>query len=176
MSISKKAPEKLRFAAVAVDVVVFAVVEGKLSVLLGEVNRPPYYTNIEAFIGGLINAEETAEAALLRHITSKTNLKKLYTEQLYTFSDIERDSRSRVISISYLGLVRPEVASLSLASGLRWCSVKQLPSLAYDHNEMFKVAIDRLKGKISYTNVAQFLLPKRLYPNRTTKCLRDDTR
>lgn len=160
MSISKKAPENLRFAVVAVDVVVFAVVEGKLSVLLGEVNRPPYYTNIEAFIGGIINSEETAEEALLRHIATKTNLKKLYTEQLYTFTDIERDPRSRVVSVSYLGLLRPEMAVIELAPGLRWCPVKQLPNLAYDHNQMYKTAIDRLRGKISYTTIAQFLLPK----------------
>ncbi len=160
MSMSKKAPENLRFAVVAVDVVVFAVVEGKLSVLLGEVNRPPYYTNIEAFIGGIINSEETAEEALLRHIATKTNLKKLYTEQLYTFTDIERDPRSRVVSVSYLGLLRPELIEAELASGLRWCPVKQLPDLAYDHNQMYKTAIDRLRGKVSYTTIAQFLLPK----------------
>ncbi len=157
---SKKAPENLRFAVVAVDVVVFAVIDGKLSVLLGEVNRPPYYKNIEAFIGGIINADETAEEALLRHIATKTNLKKLYTEQLYTFTDIERDQRSRVVSVSYLGLLRPELIEAELAPGLRWCPVKQLPDLAYDHNQMYKTAIDRLRGKISYTTIAQFLLSK----------------
>ena len=73
--ICHKKPEKLRFAAMAVDVVVFAVLNGKLSVLLGEVSRPPYYTNIEAFIGGLIETRETAEMALERHLTSKKNLK-----------------------------------------------------------------------------------------------------
>jgi 8-oxo-dGTP diphosphatase len=160
MSISKKAPGNLRFATVAVDVVVFAVLEGKLSVLLGEVDRPPYYTDMEAFIGGIITAEETADDAIARHIASKTNLKKMYTEQLYTFSDIERDARSRVIAVSYIGLVRPEVAFTELAPGLRWCPVRQLPELAYDHNAMYKVAIERLRGKISYTNIAQYLLPK----------------
>lgn len=156
---SQKAPEKLRFAAMAVDVVVFAVLNGKLSVLLGEVSRPPYYTNIEAFIGGLIETRETAEMALERHLTSKVNLKNIYTEQLYTFSEIERDKRNRVISISYLGLVRADVSTLELGKGLRWCSVQELPKLAYDHNKMFTVALNRLKGKVSYTNIAQFLLP-----------------
>jgi 8-oxo-dGTP diphosphatase len=157
---SQKAPEKLRFAAMAVDVVMFTVFDGKLSVLLGEVNRPPYYTNIEAFIGGLIETKETAEMALERHLTSKVNLKKIYTEQLYTFSEIERDKRNRVISISYLGLARVDVDTLELGKGLRWCSVRELPKLAYDHNKMFTVALNRLKGKVSYTNIAQFLLPK----------------
>jgi 8-oxo-dGTP diphosphatase len=159
-NMTQKAPEKLRFAAMAVDVVLFAVVEGKLSVLLGTVNRPPYYTNVEAFIGGLIESEETAETALERHLKSKTELKKIYTEQLYTFSDLNRDTRNRVISISYLGLVRPGALGADLASGLRWCPVRSLPKLAYDHTQMFGVAMNRLKGKISYTNIAQYLLPK----------------
>ena len=157
---SEKAPEKLRFAAMAVDVVMFAVIDGKLSVLLGEVNRPPYYTKIEAFIGGLIEASETAEMALERHVRSKAELKKVYTEQLYTFSEIERDPRNRVISISYLGLVRPDALTEELGVGLRWCPVGKLPRLAYDHNEMYTVAHNRLKGKISYTNIAQYLLPR----------------
>lgn len=144
----------------AVDVVMFAIVEGKLTVLLGEVNRPPYYTNIEAFIGGLIETNETADIALARHLASKTNLKKVYTEQLYTFSEIERDKRNRVISISYLGLVRQDASGLELEDGFRWCPVGELPKLAYDHSQMYTVALNRLKGKISYTNIAQFLLPK----------------
>ncbi len=157
---SQKAPDKMRFAAMAVDVVMFAVLDGKLSVLLGEVNRPPHYTKVEAFIGGLIEAKETAEMALERHIASKTSLKKTYTEQLYTFSEIERDKRNRVISVSYLGLVRPDAHALQLDKGLRWCPVRELPKLAYDHTKMFTAALNRLKGKVSYTNIAQFLLSK----------------
>ncbi len=155
---SQKVPDKIKFAAMAVDVVVFAIIDGELSVLLGEVNRPPYYTKIEAFIGGLIEPKETAEMALKRHLASKADLKKIYVEQLYTFSEIERDRRNRVISISYIGLVRPTVSMLTLMEGLRWCPVQELPQLAYDHNKMCAVALNRLKGKISYTNIAQFLL------------------
>jgi 8-oxo-dGTP diphosphatase len=98
--------------------------------------------------------------ALERHVRSKSELKKVYTEQLYTFSEIERDERNRVISISYLGLVRPDVLQEELGEGLRWCPVGKLPRLAYDHDEMYTVAHSRLKGKISYTNIAQYLLPK----------------
>ena len=64
-----------------------------------------------------------------------------------------------MISISYLGLVRADVSTLELGKGLRWCSVQELPKLAYDHNKMFTVALNRLKGKVSYTNITQFLLP-----------------
>jgi 8-oxo-dGTP diphosphatase len=155
----KKAPAEMRFAAVAVDVVLFGIVDGNVSVLIGTVNRPPYYEHIEAFIGGLIEVHETSEDALVRHVATKTHLKKIYTEQLYTFSALERDSRNRVISISYLGLVRPDACRLPLMEGMRWCPVQELPKLAYDHTVMYSVARERLKGKISYTNIAQYLLP-----------------
>jgi 8-oxo-dGTP diphosphatase len=156
----KKAPEKIRFAAVAIDVVLFGIVDGKLSVLLGTVNRPPYYTNIEAVIGGLLAVDETTHEALQRHVANKTHLSRMYTEQLYTFSGLERDKRNRVISISYLGLVRPDDAARAPVDGLRWCPVTKVPQLAFDHNEMCKVALTRLQGKIKYTNLSQFLLPK----------------
>jgi len=156
----KKAPERLRFAAVAVDAVIFGIKDGELCVYLGTVNRPPYYVNIEAFIGGLVEVGETAEVALTRHLASKTHLPHIYTEQLYTFTALERDARNRVISISYLGLVRPGVCEQEAASGLRWCPIGKLPKLAFDHKEIFTIAIERLRGKLSYTNLAQFLLPK----------------
>ncbi len=156
----KKAPERLRFAAVAVDAVIFGIKAGKLCVCLGTVNRPPHYVNVEAFIGGLIEVGETAETALTRHLASKTHLPHIYTEQLYTFSALERDKRNRVISISYLALVRPETCEADSTSDIRWCPVSQLPKLAYDHKEIFTVALERLRGKLAYTNLAQFLLPK----------------
>ena len=155
-----KAPERLRFAAVAVDVVVFGIKDGKLCVYLGLVNRPPHYSNVEAFIGGLIEVGETAEDALKRHLTHKTNLPALYTEQLYTFSAIERDKRNRVISVSYFGLVRPEACDRETPVGVRWCPVNKLPKLAYDHKEIFAVALERLRAKLAYTTMVQCLLPK----------------
>lgn len=152
--------DALHFAAVAIDLVVFGIKDGKLCVLLGDVDRPPHYQNIEAFIGGLVKVGETAEDALMRHLNNKTHLRGIYTEQLYTFSAIERDKRSRVISVSYLGLVRPDVCAAPLPDDLRWCPVSKLPALAYDHNEIFKVALTRLQGKLSYTTIAQFLLSR----------------
>ncbi len=156
----KQAPANTRFAAVAVDIVIFTIIDDVLCVLLGIVDRPPHYQNIEACIGGLVEVNETTEAALHRHLQTKTTLQNLYIEQLYTFSEIERDKRNRVISVSYLGLVRQSEDVTSLPEGLRWCPVHELPKLAYDHSDMFAVAYSRLKGKLAYTTIAQFLLPK----------------
>ncbi len=85
---------------------------------------------------------------------------KLYLEQLYTFSDVERDKRNRVVSVAYLGLVRPDTAKAYKHDEAAFVPIKQLTSLAYDHDEMLQVALKRLQGKLSYTTIAQHLLPR----------------
>lgn len=158
---NKKAPEALRFAAMAVDAVVFGIVDKTLYVLVQNVDRPPHYKNIPGFPGGLIDRKETADQALQRHLEVKAGLpmKAVYAEQLYTFSEIDRDKRNRVISIAYVGCVAPDTLSKYESDEVRWVPVKKLGTLAYDHNEMYQMALARLRGKLSYTTIAQFLLP-----------------
>lgn len=156
----KKAPEKLRFAAIAVDIVVFGIKDGALVVLLGEVDRPPHYKNVGAFIGGIMEVDETAESAAVRHLKQKAGLAGVYTEQLYTFSGINRDKRNRVVSVSYIALTEPDTAATHSFPNTRWCPIRNLPHLAYDHDEIANAALNRLRGKFSYTTIAQFLLPK----------------
>lgn len=157
----KKAPEALRFAAMAVDAVIFGIVDKKLHVLVQNVNRPPHYVNMPGFPGGLIDKTETAEDAVERHVSGKVHLsaKRVYLEQLYTFSAINRDKRNRVISVGYVGCVQPEVIADYDHSDAQWLPVKKITKLAYDHDDMYAMALARLRGKLSYTTVAQFLLP-----------------
>lgn len=156
----KKAPENLRFAAISIDAVVFGFVAGELCALVSQVNRPPHYIDILGFLGGLIDPEETAEEAAERILLEKGQLQKIYLEQLYTFSAVERDKRNRVVSIAYLGLVQPDQAALYQRSDASFVPVKKLKNLAYDHDEMLRLALKRLQGKISYTTVIQHLLPR----------------
>jgi 8-oxo-dGTP diphosphatase len=133
---------------------------GQLHVLLGRVNVEPHYKNQWGLIGGLILPEEEADQAVERHLSKKAGFKGVYTEQLYTFSSVTRDPRNRVISVAYLCLV-PEVSTQEGGSlETYWCSVKKLPKLAYDHSEIVRVATERLRARIAYTNIAQHLLPK----------------
>jgi len=155
-----KAPIELRFAVVAVDVPVFALLDGVLHVLVSEVNKPPHYINMLAFLGGIIDESENTDEAATRILKEKGNLNSVYLEQLYTFSNVNRDKRNRVVSVAYIGLVKPEVAEAYKHSDARFVAVIKLPKLAYDHNEMLKTALARLQGKLSYTSIAQHLLPR----------------
>jgi 8-oxo-dGTP diphosphatase len=156
----KKAPERLRFAVMAVDIITLGFIDGELCGLVSPVNRPPHYVNTLGFLGGIVDERETAEESSVRVLKEKGALDKVYLEQLATFSAVERDKRNRVVSVAYLGLVRPEVAAAYKHSEAKFVPVRTLTKLAYDHDEMLGVALSRLRGKLTYTTIAQFLLPK----------------
>lgn len=153
-------PVKIRFAAVAVDVAVFAIIDGVLCALVDAVNRPPHYTNMEGFPGGLIKPDETAREAAFRILNDKVSIKSIYIEQLYTFSEVERDKRGRVVAVAYLGLIRPDQAVAYAHPTAHFVPVKKLSGLAYDHDDVLHVACGRLQGRLGYTTIAQYLLPK----------------
>ncbi len=152
--------KKLRFAVVAVDAACFRIVSGELCVLLGRVNAAPHYKNRWGLIGGLIHADENADRAVERHLRDKAGIKGIYKEQLYTFSSIGRDPRGRVISVAYLCLAPEALVESEGSVKTRWCPVADVPSLAYDHDEILRAALERLRSRIGYTNIAQHLLPK----------------
>lgn len=155
-----KAPEKFRFAAMAVDVVVFGFVDGELCALVSPVNRPPHYVDRLGFLGGLIDPKENAEEACKRILRQKGGLERVYIEQLYTFSAVERDKRNRVVSVAYLSFVRPDIAASYQHKEASFVPINTLKNLAYDHDEMLALSIKRLQGKLSYTTIVQHLLPK----------------
>jgi 8-oxo-dGTP diphosphatase len=155
-----KAPERLRFAVMAVDIVTFAFIDGTLCGLVSPVDRPPHYVNTLGFLGGIVDASETAEEASVRVLREKGNVEKVYLEQLATFSAVDRDKRNRVVSVAYLGLIRPDVAASYTHTAASFVPVAKLRKLAYDHDDMLLTALGRLRGKITYTTIIQNLLPK----------------
>ena len=88
----------------------------------------------------------------------------MYLEQLYTFGELDRDPRGRVISVSYYAVVHQERFRISAGqqtTGAKWFAVHRLPALAFDHREIVHAALERLRNKVNYTSVAFQLLPKK---------------
>lgn len=113
--------------------------------------------------GGFVNIDEEIGANVLRKLKEKTGVSgDFYTEQLYTWGNVDRDERGRVISVSYMGLVKPETYSNSGGTEYqKWIDIEialQM-DLAFDHKEIIKYAIERLKGKMEYTDIVFNLLP-----------------
>lgn len=154
-------PQEIRFAALAVDVVCFRVNEGILEILLGKVYSDNKFKGQWAHVGGLIRIKETAEQSVDRLLNDKAGIKHIYKEQLYTFSSIDRDPRGRVVSVAYIALTDginvQDFAKEKLET--IWMPVSKISKLAYDHNDITKVAIERLQSKIIYTDIARHFMP-----------------
>lgn len=159
------APQHLRFAVLASDIALFTIKDKELLVRLIRVQRPPHFPDNPGLPGGILDAKETAEEAARRHIESKAKISsdKIYFEQLYTFSGVNRDRRNRVVAVAYTGFVPWEKLSLDERENTKevyWQPVRQAKHLAYDHDEMLKVAVERLRSRVHYTTLMQKLVPR----------------
>jgi len=151
---------RLRFAVIAIDVVLFTVMDNALKVLLMHVHRPPFFIHRLGVPGGLIDPKETADEAAYRHLAEKGGFNDVALEQLGTFSAIDRDPRGRVVSVAYMGLVPQGKSMLPDDRDVCFQSVDNLPPLAYDHNRIVASAVEHLRTKIAYTTVVASVLPR----------------
>lgn len=146
--------------AVAVDCVIFGYDGNDIKVLLIQRGNYPYKTSW-AFPGGFMNINETAEQAALRELKEETGLKDVIVRQLYTYTDIDRDPRERVISIAHYALARiSEVKAGDDAKDAKWFSLNEIPNLAFDHDVILNKALTTLKERICFEPIVFELLPE----------------
>jgi 8-oxo-dGTP diphosphatase len=174
--------------SVAVDLILMSIVEGSPAALLVRRDEHPHL-GAWALPGGFVAIDESLDAAARRLLASKARMDDAYVEQLYTFGAVDRDPRTRIISVAYFALLpparfaaavkaAPELAPAELVvpwSGetggrVEACSAdgEALP-LAFDHADMLGLAVLRLRGKLDYSSVAFALLPDRF----TLRALQD---
>jgi ADP-ribose pyrophosphatase YjhB (NUDIX family) len=155
-------------AAHAVLAAVLQVREEKLQALLWQRGRQPFAGDW-ALPGGVLSADETLEQSLRRHLAEKVDVRELsHLEQLETRSDPNRNPARRELATGYLGLV-PSGLDPRVPADTRWHPLGELPELAYDHEEILLGARERLRAKLSYTNLGFALAP----PSFTLAELRD---
>ena len=158
--------------SVTADILIFTVNrEYQPELLLIKRGGHPYKDKW-AIPGGFVEIDEAVEAAAARELMEETGLGNIYLEQLYTFGAVARDPRMRVISVAYMALVSQnklcikagddaaqarlfrigidnwELSFIS-ADGLRLSA----GDLAFDHEEMIRMGLNRLAGKLDYTNI-----------------------
>jgi 8-oxo-dGTP diphosphatase len=147
----------------AVDVVAFTVHESRLKTLLIQRKHSPFQGKW-AIPGGFVEHNEPLDEAAYREFEEETSIPpKFFMEQLYTFGDPNRDPRGRVVSAVYLATIPQTWMELGMAgsdaASLQWFDVEDLPEMAFDHAEIMRVALERLRGKIDYSSIAFGFLP-----------------
>jgi ADP-ribose pyrophosphatase YjhB (NUDIX family) len=138
--------------------VVLQVREADLRVLLWQRAREPFL-GAWALPGGDLEEGETLEASIRRHLATKVDVRELaHLEQLETRSDPDRCPGERVLATAYLGLV-PAGVDPAVPADTAWHPVARLPEPAFDHGAVALAGRERLRAKLSYTNIGFALAP-----------------
>jgi 8-oxo-dGTP diphosphatase len=138
--------------------VVLQVRHRSLSVLLWQRGEPPF-PDQWALPGGPLAAAERLGTSLGRHLAAKVALTDIaHLEQLETRSDPGRDPRGLVLGTAYLALIRTGIEP-QLPADTAWHAVGDLPRTAFDHGSIVGSATERLRAKLSYTNIGFALAP-----------------
>ena len=160
---------------VTVDLAIFTIRHGALSVLLIERDDEPFEGHW-ALPGGFIEPDEDAGTAAWRELHEETGVEQFtgHLEQLRTYSDPKRDPRHRIVSIAHVAFAPnlPEPTAGSDARSARWWAVEDVladpdlasevdlgdnggvPALAFDHEQILRDALERVRSKLEYTTLA----------------------
>jgi ADP-ribose pyrophosphatase YjhB (NUDIX family) len=138
--------------------VVLQVRAARLHVMLWRRSGEPF-AGAWALPGGPLLPEETLGASVGRQLASKVEVAQLaHLEQLETRSNPHRDPRARTIATAYLGLIPGDVDP-ALPEDTAWHPVDALPETAFDHGSIVRSGLERLRAKLSYTNIGFALAP-----------------
>jgi 8-oxo-dGTP diphosphatase len=146
--------------AQAVLAVVLQVRDERLQVLLWQRNREPFF-GAWALPGGTLGPAETLEDSIRRQLATKVDIRDVaHVEQLGSWSAIDRVPGRRELATAFLGIL-PAGVDPVVPADTEWHPIDDLPRLAFDHDEIVLAGRERLRGKLSYTNVGFALAPTR---------------
>ena len=149
--------------ALSIDCVIFGFKNKDLNILL--VKHGQGITKGQwALPGGWIKYNESLDEAAYRLLNVQTSVSKIYLEQFQTFGDLNRFPGKRVITVSYYALVNSDKFELEpgiTVSDVKWFNVREVPKMAFDHNEIFNKCFAFLQHKIQHQPIGFNLLPKK---------------
>lgn len=174
-----KGLESFPHPSLTVDVVLLTAGDGALEALLLKRAAPPD-ADWWALPGGSVRIDESLDEAAARVLRERAGLSGVFLEQLYTFGDLSRDPRARVVSVAYYALVPRERLIAAGVLGVEQSALARLRvswtgehggpvaafdasgaaiPLALDHSQILGMAVKRLRGKLDYAPIGFRLLP-----------------
>lgn len=160
MGFYQKYPKTL----LAVDSIIFGFNENEkeLKLLILKRNFEPAKGDW-SLMGGFLNPDESLDNAAKRIVTQLTGLVNVYMEQLYAFGDLNRDPGGRIVSVAYFSLIKLNEFDKEQAKkhGAYWINLSELPDLIFDHNEMVKKALRKLRIRARTQPIGFELLPEK---------------
>ena len=147
---------------VAVDCIIFGFDGHQLQALLIKRGFEPEKGKW-SLMGGFVEQNESTDVAAIRILQQLTGMKNIYMEQLYCFSNVNRDTAGRVISVAYFALINIEDYNEQLQQDheARWFTMDKIPKLVFDHKEMMTKAKERLREKVGNHPIGFELLPEK---------------
>jgi len=137
---------------------VLQVRDGELQALLWQRAKEPD-AGAWSLPGGYLDADETLEHSIRRHLATKVDVRELsHLEQLGTWSDPHRYPLERQLATAYLGLVPADVDP-EVPDDTAWHRVARPPRMGFDHGAIVLAGRERLRAKLSYTNLGFALAP-----------------
>jgi 8-oxo-dGTP diphosphatase len=118
---------------------------GAMEILLVKRRYEPF-SNSWALPGGFIHMDETLHDAAVRELKEETGLSMPHLEQFHTFDEVDRDPRHRTISTVFTARADPsgtDIRAASDAREVRWFPLTALPPLAFDHEKIIRLALER---------------------------------
>lgn len=153
--------------AMSVDCVIFGYTEADLYVALIPCNMPPYEGDL-SLVGDLLHANEDLDLAVGRILWERIGLRNVYCEQVQTFSKLGRHPLGRVVTVAYYSLIKVEDYKKSAPPDcpLVWKKVDEVGKLAFDHNDIFGLCLEKLRRQLREHPVGFSLLPKKFTLNQ----------
>jgi 8-oxo-dGTP diphosphatase len=147
---------------VAVDCIIFGFDQSELKLLIHKRQFEPAKGGWSLF-GGFVQNNESLDEAANRVLFELTGLQKIYMEELQSYGEVNRDPAGRVISVAYFALISAEdfTGASSSQNGATWVSLKDLPPLIMDHNDMVDKGLRRLKRRAASQPIGFELLPEK---------------
>ena len=174
--------------SVSVDCVIFGFDKSGLRVLLNQIDKEALKKSLPeqassaqikqlyekhpvltsdiywSLFGGHVPEKQDLDEFAKALLFQATGLNDVFLKQISAFGSLERVPYTRVITIGYYSLINPDYYDLkqsNLAKSLQWFNLNELPPLCFDHDQIIRDALLKLRQEVMYHPVGFHLLSEK---------------